>query len=128
MTICMRTRDPETGKLIVRETDFLTRFLFAVEIPWNDRELHTFTHAGLSSGTPFFHVKHIGYGSWNGFGIWSGMDPMPLSYVPSWFDVHFNGDTVTCQQIWIAEFGGSDGPWYYKDADHPNITVIFGVY
>lgn len=128
MTICMRTRDGQTGKVIVRETDFLTRFLFAVEIPWDDRDIHTFTHAGLTSGTPFFHVKHIGYGSWNSFGIWSGVDPMPLSYVPSWFDVHFNGNTVTLQQIWIAEFQGSGGPWYYHEDAHPNITVIFGVY
>jgi len=129
MTICMRTRDPVTGKLIVRETDFLTRFLFAVEIPWNDRDIHTFSHDGFTSGTPFFHIKHIGLGSWNGFGEWSGMSPMPLAYLPSYFDVKFNGNIVTLQQVWVAEYKSNyPGPYYYKESAHPNITVIFGVY
>lgn len=129
MTICMRTRDPVSGKLIVRETDFLTRFLFAVEIPWNDRDVHTYTHAGLTSGTPFFHVKHIGLGSWNGFGIFSGADPMPLAYIPSYFDVKFDGNVVTMQQVWVAGYQDNyPGPYYMHEDAHPKLTIIFGVY
>ncbi|MDO7217697.1 hypothetical protein [Acinetobacter nosocomialis] len=123
MTICMRTRDPVTGKLIVRETDFLTRFLFAVEIPWNDRDVHTYSHDGLTSGTPFYHIRQCGIGSYN------AITYSNISYLASHFDISFRGNIVTVQQIWNAEYiNRYPGPDYIYEDAHSKITIIFGVY
>lgn len=114
MAARFRMRDPNTGAVIMRETDFLTRYLFSVSIAWNDYNQKVFTHDGLTKGRPYAYIYNPNIHS---------MSVMPdSSGHQSYFDITFSGNQVTVKQN--KANGVSDSYRIGKD----NVIIHFGVY
>ena len=114
-------RDPATGNVVMDETDFISRHLMTIEIPFNDTAQHTVLVPGLTTGNPYYIFDP--QSNIHMINVTTGMNTIGFF---SYIEVSFSGDLVTYQHKYIASLTGSGG--LSNHAGSNNVFLHIGVY